>query len=483
MPNSEEYFRSKRFKDTLAQYEENEMAGVPNCISSDEFADIAEYYYNLGNEEAALNAIETAIRMYPGETIPLVFRAKMEMMEGGNTEKAREFIDCISDKSDIEYVYIMSEILLTEGREKEADAYLEEQYSKMDEEDEERDFFCIDIAAIYTEYEDIDIAEKWFARCRRKDILEYKEVEARITMARGEFVKSQKLYQELIDKNPYSTGYWNALASSQFFNNEIEESINSSEFSIAIDPENAPAILNKANALYNLGNHAEALKYYEKYNRLSPEDDNGIMLIGLCHLLLEDFSKAVTYLREALDMCSPDSPNAVDLRKDLAYAMCRLDLVDDAMALLDETKVLECDHDEMLAYRGSLLLGCKRFEEARQCFIKALENTDFNPSIMTKIAMIIYESGDIMMAYKMFKSLYANTSDWHKGIVYYAVCCFDLGKHEEFFKVLKLAVEHTPDETKEVLGTLFPDGMSTKEYYDYAINKKDFFELKSKNER
>lgn len=52
--------------------------------------------------------------------------------------------------------------------------------------------------------------------------------------------------------------------------NNIQESITSSEFSIAINPDDEEAILNKANGLFFLGNVDEAMKYYKTVGYIAP---------------------------------------------------------------------------------------------------------------------------------------------------------------------------------------------------------------------
>lgn len=469
MPNTEDYFNSKKFRNILNEYEENEKAGVPSIISSEDYIDIAEFYYNSGNVERALKVTDTAIGLYPGSSIPLLFKARIELFDNNDSEKAMFYAEQILDKTDLEYYYLMAEIMLTQNRAEDADNYLEERYAGVDDEDKE--YYLIDVATIFVDYDELDIADKWFKRCKEQDLVEYKELKARLMMNRGEFEISKQLYQELIDNDPYSTNYWNSLASSQFFSNDIEESINSSEYSIAIDPKNAIAILNKANGLYNLGNYGEALKYYLRYTELCPDDDSGRMLIGLCHLLLEDFENAIVHLQKAAEMAEPNSPNLIDIYKDMAYALCRLDRVDEGMKVLDKTDELDCDHNEMLVYRGSLLLGAGRLNECRDYFMKALEKSGCKPDIFFKITITFYESGDIALAYKMFNVFYKYAKGWHKGYVYFAACCYDLGRYKEFLKYLKPAVKYTPDEAQEVLGVLFPKGTKPEDYYEYIKDK------------
>ena len=55
--NSEDYFESNEFKATLKKFEEAERSGQEIILDSEEFVDIAEYYYNHGKVNAAIEII------------------------------------------------------------------------------------------------------------------------------------------------------------------------------------------------------------------------------------------------------------------------------------------------------------------------------------------------------------------------------------------------------------------------------------------
>lgn len=467
--NSEDYFRSKEFKNILKQYEDAKRQGFYPLLSSDELVDVAEYYYNNGNAQQTSEIIEEALYIYPGSAAPLLFKARIELIDNNNVSQAEYYTEMIADKSDLEYFYMKAEILLAQGFVKEADAYLEGQYACID--DDDRDYFSIDAATLFIDYEAIDVAEKWLLRCEATDSIEYKEQAARILMERGEYERSKELYNNLIDSDPFSTQYWNSLASAQFFNNNIEESIQSSEYSIAINPKNATALLNKANGLYNLYNYKEALKYYLRYEELCPDDENGEMLIGFCYLLLDKFEDAITHFEKAEKLSAPQSPNLVDIYKDWAFALCRLNRIDESMEILNKTDNLVCDHNEMLVYKGNLLIGSGHYVEAKKYFMKALKDSHFSPNIYMKIAITVYESGDNALAYKMFKLLFKSYKDWKNGYAYYAACCYSLCKWDEFLDNLDKAAKYTPEDLQYVLGNLFPEGIKPEDYYKYMSDK------------
>ena len=465
--NSEDYFLSNDFKAILRKFESAGDDEAFAVLDTDELVDVAEYYYNNGKADKSEYVIEKTLAMYPGSTAPLLFKARLALMEGKDVGTAEYYAEQIEDKSDPEYFYMKAEIMLARNDADAADTYLEEKFGEAD--DDDKDYFAVDSAALFIDYNAVGKAEKWLRRSADKESVDYKEQAARIFMEKGDYENSKKLFNELIDHDPFSTQYWNLLASSQFFSNNIEDSIQSSEYSIAINPQNTAALLNKANGLYNLGNYGEALKYYLRYNSLCPDDENGEMLVGFCYMLLEDYGNAITHLKKAEELSAPQSPALVDVYKDMAFAYCRLGCIDDCMAVLDKADAISGDHDELLVYRGNMLLGSGRLEEAKKYFMQAIRSSGYSPAIFMKIAVTIFESGNPELAYKMFRTLYANYPDWTEGYAHYAACCYDLGKTDEFPDALKKAAACSPNETKMLLGKLFPDGMEPKDYYDYIV--------------
>lgn len=453
--NSEDYFSSKDFKNLLNRFEEGERSGQQTLLDPEDYADIAEYYYNNGKSDYADEIIERAISIYPDASAPLLFKARVALIDHDDPETAVNISETIEDKTDLEYHYLEGEIMLYCGDNDDVDVYFEDCLCDVDEED--KDFYMIDVADIFADYNDIERAEKWLSRSRATDTVEYKELQARIMLERGCYDESEKIINELIDKKPYSTQYWNLLASSQFFKNDIEESIKSSEYSIAINPNNRTALINKGNGLYNLGNYIEALKYFKRYNELSPNDEGGNLLMGLCLLMLEDYENAVANFAIVEKKTAPNSPSLVDIYKDWAWALVRMNHIDESMAILDRAELVGCDHTDMLIYRGSLLIGTDRYHDAKDCFLKAARNSGYSAEVFTKIAITIYESGVINIAYKMFRLLYSSYEGWYKGYPYFAACCYDLEKKVEFKKVFKKAMSFYPEETKKIFRKLFPD--------------------------
>ncbi|MBR1468777.1 MAG: tetratricopeptide repeat protein, partial [Prevotella sp.] len=326
---------------------------------------------------------------------------------------------------------------------------------------------------------DYDLYEKaaqWLAKSTETDDSDYKELRGRIAMQRGNYDESEKIFNELIDTDPYSTPYWNHLASAQFMHNNIRGSIQSSEFSIAIDPNNADAILNKANGLFSLGNFKEAKKFYKRFSELCPNEESGEMFQGICDLNMEQIESGIDHLKKAEAVAPEDSSNLFEIYQELAFSLSRIGKSDEALAYAE--KMLSANfgsHDEALVMKAHLLMEAKQWAEAQACYSQAIIESNGSSHIFLRVAISIYDLGYYDHAYRLFRMLdkFEDSEIRTEGFAYEALCCYSLGKKTEFREAVRKACERNPREAAIVLCDLFPEEVEPKDYYRYLVGKKE----------
>lgn len=260
MQIDEEYFKSEEFQEILESYEASVNDGNSPFIDADDLVDIADYYSWKDLEEKAEEAIDYALELYPNATLPNVFKAR-KALNRDDYEEAAFYRDEIENHDDPDYHYLVAEIMIAEGNVEEADEYLRE-YGKTVDPDEYEDFVR-DCANLYIDYEESMKAFEWMLRSKGDGSDDFKELMARALFGIGKYKDSERLFNELVDKNPFSENYWTALASAQYMNNDFSSSITSSEYAIAIAPNDPEPINNKAVGLFKMGNFEEALKYFK----------------------------------------------------------------------------------------------------------------------------------------------------------------------------------------------------------------------------
>lgn len=466
---SDEYYDSDEFRNMLAEYEEAISSGQPVFMDADELSEIADYYQMTNCLEEAEKAISLALSLSPGAIAPLTYRIHEALFEG-NTEKARELLDQIIEKDEPDYIYDQGEILLTEGRDDEANAYFEE-CMKTVPADELQDY-VFDVASILNDYERNDLALEWMKKAKHEDTPDFKELMARALYGVGKYKDSERLFNELIDTNPFSKKYWNQLASAQFMNEDYSAAVQSSEYAIAIDPEDPEGLVAKANGLYQLANYEEAVEYYRRYAELMPDDEYAYLHQGACLVNLERYAEAIEALLTGIEVAPQNSSYLSDICQELAFAYSELNQTDKALQYLDLTDTMDCDHVHIKVIKGHVLLAAGRYKEAEDNFRRAvLESPNPQPTLL-HIIVSLYDNHFVNASYRLFKKYFNMAGkDNIDGYAYMALCCYDLKKNNEFLTYLKKACEVNPRECRNTLAHLFPEDLQPQDYYKYICKE------------
>lgn len=472
----DEYFDSEEFREMLSEYEESKNTGMPVFLDADELSDIAEYYHFIERYDDADEAVELALSLSPGAVTPLTYKIH-EALWDGNADLAREYLEQITETDAPEFIYDKAEILLAEERVEEAEQILKDELANVPE--EEHQDYVVDVANIFADYNYPEQAMMWMAKAKQEDSPEFKELMARTLFGLGKYKESEKLWGELVDAAPFSKYYWNALASTQYMNEDYSGSVESSEYAIAISPDDPDALLSKANALYRLGNYEEALKYFERYSDRIPDDEVVLMSQGTCLVNLGRNDDAIAMLEKALRVAATsyaddeeESPYIADICQELAFAYCDGDDTDKAMDMLDMADRHGADRVQTLIVRGHITLSKGQYKKAQRYYSSAVVQSDSPHTTLLRIIVSIYDNHYVEAAYNLFFKYFQIVPEgFTEGYAYMALCCFDLKRYDEFLHYLERACEVNPSECQTVLAHIFPDGIAPKDYYTYIKDK------------
>ena len=159
MDNNKKYFDSPEFGRLLQRYERSLQMGKDEYFESDELSDIAEYYYDKKDKPRAEYVLDYAMQLHPGAVLPLVFKARIALIDEKNIEKARYYASLISDAYDIDCLYLKAEIMIAEDKPEEANSFLRNAMDNIDEDDVPD--FVLDVATIFIDYGLADISAEW----------------------------------------------------------------------------------------------------------------------------------------------------------------------------------------------------------------------------------------------------------------------------------------------------------------------------------
>lgn len=469
---SDNIFFSKEFKENLHKYEEARNNNSSVFLEPGQFTDIAEYYHLHGDLKAALEVIDDALNIFPGATEPLAFKARVYILVHHDVDKAMGCVDMIADKQDLEYFYIVAEIMIVDDRVEDAEKYLEAKEQTIDEEDLE-DYY-LDVASLFADYENYDLAERWLALSSDTDCGDYLELKGRIAMSKGSYKESKVIFDKLIDQEPYNNAYWNLLASAKYLTNDFSGSMECSEYSLAIVPGDPDAILNKANCLMMLGNGKDAKSYYLSFKQLQPHSEVADMGIAAVYMNENNFMEALKHWKNAARLCPSQSANQFEIYRNmsLAYALCgEYQEAIEVVGKLDKLSEKSSLDVELLKGYVNLLAG--DVDSAKGCFEKAIHKTPDKElgNTLYYIAYCLFDCNYLHQAHDIFRRLAdsENNKDYADLWTFLVRTDYELGLQEEFLADLKKATEHNPVGVQRELSDVIPNGMSVRDFYYYAI--------------
>ncbi len=329
------YTESEEFKETLKAYEESQGAGSPCFLDAEELIDIAEYYHMCGQIDKSERAAKYCLERYPGNTSALLFLARLELMDFGHLDKAKEYFNSASQEGDVqnsvEALYIQAEIMTCEGRVAEADSMLWDDYvdrrtkyvllydengnltdtreNLLDaaETDEEEDQlvamfnFPLDTAMMFCDHEEYAIAEKWMCHAgTMSDAIEYHETWARIYYSTNRNEEAIVAWNKVLDIDAYNTNAWMSLWEAQFMAGKFEDALQSTDYLLAVQPGLPEGLVSRANTLYNLGRYHESIDTLQELQKKVPDDPLGEMLISLAYVRLGDVMSAIKHVERAV---------------------------------------------------------------------------------------------------------------------------------------------------------------------------------------
>lgn len=458
--------------DNIRKYEDAKARGESLYLDVDSLIDIAEHYYSEKHLAKALEVIDYAIDLFPGSTLPLCFKARQALNEK-NIEKAEAYAAQVEDRTDIEYQYLMVEILLCKGQIEHADMLMEEIYDNAA--DSEKDECALEIAKVFFDYEYDEKCQKWLNKCADKDSVGYMELKSRYAISKGKFTQGEKFLDKLLDQDPFSATYWTQMASAQFLSNNIAKSLESCDYALAIDSNNVDAIIHKANCLCSLENYDEAIKYYLRYSELVPESELGDMFLGICYSNRDKYQEAIPHLQKAIEKCSPSSDNLLPIYKELAYCYSATKNLPEALNAIDMASMQpESDAAEIRCMRSICYIMNGKDLEAFEMFKQALAIADSDQllQICIDFSAASIDSQHPDLAYFILHKLYyeEGNEQLDDGWGYYALACLQLNKPAEYYTALSNVCQRNPEEAKQVLGSLFPDGTPVEDYINYSNN-------------
>lgn len=464
----DEYLDSDDFRALLSDYEMMVESGQPIFMDADDLTDIAEYYDCIGEYKKSDDVIGYARSIAPDATSPLEFLAHRAINDG-NLDEAQGYIDAIDDEDDPEYQYLKVEMQLARGNVDEANKIVDSYFCELDEEDQND--FSYDIAHLYANYEYFKTAKGWFDMVEREDSDEYLELQSRIAYGLGDYDLCIDTINKLIDKNPYSGKYWNVLSQAQIAMGKVSDSITSSEYALAIDPNDISSLYTKALGLINNDNNEEAIKCLKKALDIDPNSYDVLERLSSCYVEEDDLLSALPYALRAVEASKGYANENSEAYKTVILIYSSLNRPHEAMSAIKQAeKEGLADVLETEVLRGYVYLNSNKQKEANAAFKRAFNKSKDVPHTTILVIMALQDTGYYDVAYYLGKDFIASddgTQYYDYAYAYMAFICIHLKKVKEAVNYLKIATYRAPKLVTVLMQTTLPKDLLVGDYYEY----------------
>ena len=465
---SDPYYKSVEFQALLQSFQEAEAEGGFAFLNSDEYIDIAQYYFDINQHQKAKTITSKALEYYPDDTELIVFRSRLSFIIDNDCKAARQWLDMVEEQDTPSFLEMEVELALDAGDISLANKTVERHIHGIEDEDTQYDLISAAVF-VFFDYQYYEDTKKWLDKLPYDDEPDIQELKAKVLANLNCFDKSDEILNKLIDSDPYSTRYWNTLCSTQLMRNKLDMAIESCDYALAIDPNDEEAMLNRAYCMFQLGNHEETLRCYDRYTDLAPWDENGFIFKGICLYSMDREVEAVKALKHAIELAPASSEEIWKAYQELAFIEINNDNVENALKYVEKIKELRCAPYHYYVIKGHILMQAGRQEEAVNSFEIALKKSKEKNDVYFQIGVSAYENGYpdyaiMMLGQFILKSGQSNPD----GYAYIAACYFLKQDYNAFMKFLRTCVHVNPQEAYNVLGSFFPEELQPEEYVNYS---------------
>ena len=469
------YFESPEFKKILKAYESALAEGSSIYMDADELTDLAEYYAMVVNDDKQATAvIDLALQLHPDAVDPQIFKARQAMLKGDHN-RALKLCNAIPDQSHREIFFLRAELMVREGKNNRALAYLLECAEQVAE---DLDYFLFDSAYIFIDYHDYASARTFAEELERMAPNWFKtwELWADISLGLEDNNKALECIEKMLDKDPFYISAWNWRTEAYCGLYDYTKAFESTEYALAVDPLNERALELKAWVLMRQENFEEAHELYQKLQEINCDSEMHPLYDSYCLFDLGRLDESENMIWRAESLADGVSEEQVAIYEHHAHILSERGLVDKALYYIDlaeEAATLdeERNQQDFDYYRARIHADNGNTKTAVEYIEKIVQKgREPAPEVIFQGGLILFEAGDYNTALELFQML--NQKDVEpqqqaRTYPYIAACAHELGNYEQCLTNIRLAIDHHSSEMTNALGYLFADGVQPAEYYDY----------------
>ena len=440
----------QRFENTISQ-------GSVQYYDTDDLETIIDCYIAIDQLDKARIALDYAYRIHPDSTEIRCKEGKLCLMEGAY-EKAIEILDPIQH-TEPDYIAILAECHLRMYNFNKSKK-LFSQYLTLCNTNELAAVFA-DIASLYNSHNQPELALEFIENgvALFPDDTNILIEKAFALEQLDQLDQAASLFSRVLDINPYQPEIWGMLGSILFRQNNFTEAIKAYDYTLAINPDDISAKLQRAHCLFNLGQFKEAIEPYEDYLKINPYDEMVITFLAETYENIDEWETAQKLYQNALNI----NNNIIEAWVGLAASLHTLGKLEEAYKTIKKA-------DKRFPKNPTVIYSMWQIEEDLatenfddQMMKKALNHALFCLNLDTKNSFLHYTVGNMYLHFSNFKKALTHYEIAYNqnpfteklplamAISYYAVDKID--KAQQFLDIARQTISNSD----EIFFSLFPD--------------------------
>jgi len=391
--------------DIVKRYEQYLNGKAAGYFDVEELETIVEYYLRRGRTKDGSSVIDFGLKLHPNSDELRVKRAKI-YIAAGETAKALRLLDSLTQTLEYEALLLKIEALTKIGKNKEAIVIANQ---LIEEETEDVDNICLDIAFIFIAQLSFDYAVKFL---KIGDEFNDTNVDLLFELAfcQEQLVETEsalKTYQRIINIDPYTSEAWFNMGQIFFTLQQFNEALNAYDFALTINENDSLTCLQKAHCLFQLERYQEAIEEYKTYAAMSSDVLPTNVFIGECFEKLEMYDAAILYYTTTLEK----EPDNYDALTGVGICMLEKEEYSESLKYIQKAIVVNESAADAWVYLAEGLVGVDDMQNALLAYLKSITLEPNQPDTLMAIANICMDNGDYETALEYYLTAYDQDKD------------------------------------------------------------------------
>ena len=463
------YFESPEFRELLAKYENSIKLGINSYFGIDEFVDLLTYYLSLDKSDEAANILDAARRLHPTAPENIKMGIKL-LLYNGEAAKALKLFGELKFTDDVEALTIKAEIMVALREFKQAHDIAIELLRKSKPGQEcvyEGLEVLLDCGFAHEALEICETALK-----AAPEQISLHEVKAECLIELQRINDAVKIYNELLDGNPYSTFYWEQLGHIYYMVKKYGKGLECFEYESAINEDIEYAYMMQAYCYYYLRDYDAAKKLFatlaEKYkNTVTP-----IFYIGLCHYHQGHIEDAINAFDAAINNAQEGTIAMMLARVNKAILLDisgEKSVADDAISM---ALLMHPDNMKQLVLTEHHLYELRDKENLTFDDMNIIETKEWNTEeTLYRLGVHLVNHNHLILGKRVFKYCRDLSYDKADTDAYLAYILWNTGEREQVLQFIDNALEGRSNTLFELFNIPYKANISSSTFIKQVIQK------------